>query len=181
MKKFIVGLFIVLILIAIGLGAIYFFKLKEETSEFYVELPNGATCESSVSLHLPKGNSYTFKVSKEFNLNVLPNVENPENNFTFSVEGASKQFFAELNLQNGFNLEIKENEFTLTLAPEENVKSVLEKIYEGKTVNVPEDKVNSVALLFSFYVSDKENENLYIINFAIMNELLVTLPGEIVF
>ena len=179
MKRFIAGLTVIIFLMAIGIGVIYFLKQKEEG--FYVELPNGTKSESSVNLHLPKGGSYTFKVNKEFNLNVLPNVENTENNFNYSIEGASKQFFAELNLQKGFNIEVKENEFTLTLAPEENVKSVLEKVYEGKTVDVPEDRANSEALLFSIYVTDIENENLYKINFAIINELFITLPGEIFF
>ena len=186
MKKFLTGLIITILVILIGAGVYYYVKTNSGTEEstpgFYVELHSGEKLTSnSTNLMLVKGASYTFKVSQEYNLNLLPNVDNAENNFTFTIDNESKQFFAELNLHKGFNIEVKENEFTITLAQEENVKSILERIYDGKTVEVPEDIVNSEEYLFSFYVSDKENENLYIINFGITEKLSVTLPGEIVF
>jgi hypothetical protein len=118
-------------------------KFKEDKARFDIVYPLNFLSEKDL---------------KDYSLKVIPN---KENNFTFKVDGMDYTFTSELDLTSGFDIEKQEDYFLIN--NNYTIQSVLEKIYNGKTVEVPEDiDYNDY---FTLVISSYNNETTIYINF----------------
>ena len=183
MKKFII--FILIIAVIAG-GAIFAInkvndvKTEEENKPFTVLSSDGVVLDKEHDTTFFGGVKYEFNVSKAFTLSMLPNTENEDKDFFFTVDGANKQFFAELKLLNAFNVDITKDGFVISAPSGSTIKSILQSIYPDSKVDVPEDVANSTDKLFTLVISDKNKTEKVEITFG-LTVMSIDIPREIVF
>lgn len=183
MKK--IFIFILIIAVIAG-GAIFAIKIvndlktEEENTPFTVLSSDGVVLGKEHDATFVVGSEYAFSVSKSFTLSMLPNIENEENDFFFTVDGKIRQFSAELNLLEAFNVELTENGFVISAQSGPTVKSILESVYSDSKVVVSEDVANSTDKLFTLVISDKNKTEKVEITFG-LTVMSIDIPREIVF
>lgn len=185
MKKFLTGLIITILVILISAGVYYYVKTNSGTEEstpgFYVELPSGEKLTSnSTNLMLVKGAEHTFNISKDFDFAILPNTSDKSNDFTFTIDGANKQFFSELGLYYAFDIATTKNSISIGVPQDTTIKTLLQRIYTNKEIVVPAEFENSTKEMFTLQLKEKGGKSVYYINFGI-NSMLIDLPENLVF
>jgi hypothetical protein len=88
---------------------------------------------------------YTFgffdKELSGYTVKIVPNVSGG-NDFDFTVDGLYYSYGYESDLTSAFDLDLHDDYFTLFLDDTMTVQTVLEKLYEGATVVVPDGMLN---------------------------------------
>ena len=181
MKKFII--FILIIAVIAG-GAIFALKkvndvkTEEENTPFTVLSSDGVVLGKEHDASFVGGVEYAFSVSKTFTLSMLPSESAKD--FLFTVDGANRQFAAELKLLNAFNVDITKDGFVISAPSGSTIKSILQSIYPDSKVDVPEDVANSTDKLFTLIVSDTLGKEKVEITFS-LTVMSIDIPREIVF
>ena len=172
-----------LIIIAIILGAFFSVrkikqvKTEEENRPFIVKDGLGQELETNSDFSFFSGFGYSFYVNKAYTLELIPNTEIED--FVFTVDGANRQFFAEVRLLEAFDISVHEKSFRIIIPNNTTVKTILERIYPDKTVVLPEDREISDEKLFTLIISEKNGDDRYRVNFS-LDMLKVVLPNEVV-
>lgn len=187
--KFIIAI-VIIVLLAAG-GTIIYISYHNNNSNntetatelFYVAAPDGTEITETYSLTLSPRQICEFTVKGDISVQVLPNVSDEDNAFEFTHNGRRKQFFAETNLINAFNVEKDGDVLKLSLKDGcVSVKSVLEKIYDGETIETPNEYESTDKPLFSLVIKENGSIVLRTIYFGIGKAVSdVKLPSKIIF
>ena len=186
MKKAI-SIFTVIIILAILTGLIAsFFVYKNDRERQAAEIPfvittdNGMQIRSDCSLKFASGCVYTFTTNKEYDFAILPNTSYKSNDFTFTIDGANKQFFSELGLYFAFDVTTTKNSISIGVPDNATVKSLIQRIYTHKEIVMPEEFENSIKAIFTLQLKERRGKTVYYINFGII-DFTINLPERIIF
>lgn len=129
----------------------------ETTSEaFFVATADGTEITGTHSFMLPARQPYELTVKGDIDVRIVANVLKESNNFEFRHNGRRKQFFAETNLLSAFNIERDGETFRLSLKEGcFTIKGILEKIYEGETIEMPAALEQTNEQIFSIVIKEK--------------------------
>ena len=183
MKKAILIL-IILILVSSVVGVIVVGMQTEnkkiEELPFTITTANGTEINSDCSMAFVSGAEHTFNISKDFDFAILPNTSDKSNDFTFTIDGANKQFFSELGLYYAFDIATTKNSISIGVPQDTTIKTLLQRIYTNKEIVVPAEFENSTKEMFTLQLKEKGGKSVYYINFGI-NSMLIDLPENLVF
>ena len=184
--KFIIFLVITVLLAAGGTVIYYYQKDVKEVSDtvFYVSEIDGTEITETYEFMLSPYVGSEFIVKGDINLNILPNYSDEGNNFEFTHDGRRKQFFAERDLAAAFNIERNGNVLNISLKEDcRNLINVLEKIYDGETIVMPEGLKSTNDLMFMLVIKQNGSILSRTIYFGINKEITgVSLsPEKIIF
>lgn len=183
MKKAILILIIIILLstivgiIAVGL---HNENKKLENLPFIITTANGMEINSDCSMQFALGAKHTFNINKDFDFAILPNTSDKSNDFTFTIDGANKQFFSELGLYYAFDIATTKNSISIGVPQDTTIKTLLQRIYTDKEIVVPAEFENSTKEMFTLQIKEKIGKSVYHINFSI-NTMLIYLPENLVF
>lgn len=148
---------ILLLVLAGGVGFLAFFtnNFKSDFKSFYVQYGNENIIESR-QMVLPCNKElkfdckYLFEAASNqnntgFDVKILPGGAD----FDFLVDGQTISWLYEKDLSSGFDLVVNDSNFILTC--NRNVAKVLEKVYEGHMVDVPDGVENRFKLVVISY------------------------------
>ena len=137
---------VLLLAVAAAVGFIYKFTngFNEDFKTFYVEQNGNKILSADSTVTLKTGEAYRFDVKytfdtvdsepKDYSVRVLPNVEN---DFAFTVDGDLMYFSWIEDLNAAFGLEKGDDRFSLIMAEDMRLQSVLERCYPGQQVVLP--------------------------------------------
>lgn len=148
---------ILLLVLAGGVGFLAFFTngFKSDFKTFYVQYGSENIIESK-QMVLPCNKElkfdcrYLFESASNqnnmgFDVKILPGGAD----FDFLVDGQTVSYAREKDLTSGFDLTIHDSGFVLIC--NRNVAKVLERVYEGYTVDVPDGMENRFKLVVTSY------------------------------
>lgn len=148
---------ILLLVLAGGVGFLAFFtdNFKSDFKTFYVQYGSENIIDSK-KIIVPSNTElkfdckYLFENASNsnqtgFTVTILPGGED----FDFLVDGQTVSYAREKDLTSGFDLTIHDSGFVLIC--NRNVAKVLEKVYEGHTVDVPDGVENRFRLIITSY------------------------------
>ncbi len=142
----VLGYALVALLLVGAIGLIYKFTngFNEDFKTFYVECDGKQILTTDNKMTFVGGNVYKFDVkytfekndgqAKDYSVKIVPNVEN---DFEFTVDEAKKLYSKEKDLSAGFEIVKSDTSFEIYIDEGATVQSVLSKVYDGKSVNVP--------------------------------------------
>ena len=187
MNKLFKFLLICVLAVCLIAGCTYFIPEKKpdvETS-FTVSSTSGELLYGITEEDFTPACNYTFKVNKAFTVDIVPNVSDPSNNFTYYVDGGPKHFFgdSELNLSKAFNVSVKAREFTVSVPTGATVEKIFKTAYEGKTVEMQEEIKATQKRIFTIVIKEKDGKSEFKINFGLTEEItgISILPERIIF
>ena len=151
-----------------------------EALPFTITTANGTEINRDCSMQFVAGAEHTFNINKYFDFAILPNTSDKSNDFTFTIDGANKQFFSELGLYYAFDVTTTINSISIGVPQEATIKTLLQRIYTNKEIVMPAEFENSTKELFTLQLKEKGGKSVYYINFGI-NTMLIDLPENLVF
>lgn len=184
------------VLIALALvatvGLIYKFTngFNEDFKTFYVEYDGKKILTTESKLTLKKSQLHTFTVKytfdsdktepKDYKVKITPNVTR---DFDYTVAGERYLFSKTGELTQAFGLNKEQTQFSLTLPKDFGLKTVLQSLYGGKTVVIPEDAETSNPYPYRLTVSSYNDKVIFRIDIKVSAEITdITLDkDEIVF
>ena len=179
---------VILALFVVGFGVVFLVKYNGENAPIRtvsVVDENGLILLVEDTRQFQSGKTHLFKVvnyfgnEEDFTVSVLP--ANGKD-FTFTVDGQECSFASEMDLSEGFDIEKTKDGFSISPPTGEGVKAVLEKIYNGHTVELNND-IDDTELYFTLVLTF-ENAS-YRINFNLLSDVVVggiiLSPSEITF
>ena len=188
----VIGVILVLLLLAGIVAVIYRFTngFNEDFKTFYVEYDGKQILTSDSELILEPGETnrfdvkYTFDTGqsevKDYSVEIVPNVEK---DFEYTVNGEPYLFSRAGDLSAAFSLNKQESYFELTLQEDMTLQSILEAVYPGQQVEVPENASGGNPFPYALIVSSYNGNVSYHIAFNLGAEVTgITIdPPSIVF
>ena len=165
-----VGIVLVVIII-VGVAARFTNGFTDDFKTFYVKVEDKEIMSSAGGYEITRakpmqvGVKYTFSFtndeSKGYSVKILPNAADKSKDFSFTVDGENRQFQAETDLTDGFEIEKSESSFKVT-PKGENLTGVLQAIYPGLDTAHIEEKAyyDMFALVVSSY-NEKASVTIY--------------------
>ena len=165
-----VGIVLVAIII-VGVVARFTNGFTDDFKTFYLKVEDKEIMSSSGGYEFTNAKpmqaevKYTFSFAtdenKGYNVKIVPNAADKSKDFSFMVNGESRQFQAETDLTDGFEIEKSESSFRVT-PKGENLTGVLQTIYPGlDTAYIEEKAYNDMfALVVSSY-NEKASVTIY--------------------
>ena len=165
-----VGIVLVLIVL-VGVAARFTNGFTDDFKTFYVKVEDKEIMSGSGGYEITRAKpmqvevKYTFSFAtdenKGYNVKIVPNAADKSKDFSFTVNGENRQFQAETDLTDGFEIEKSESTFRVT-PKGENLTGVLQAIYPGlDTVHIEEKAYNDMfALVVSSY-NEKASVTIY--------------------
>lgn len=165
-----VGIVLVVIII-VGVVARFTNGFTDDFKTFYVKVEDKEIMSNSGGYEITRAKpmqvevKYTFSFAtdenKGYNVKIVPNAADKSRDFSFTVNGESRQFQAETDLTDGFEIEKSESTFKVT-PKGENLTGVLQAIYPGlDTARIEEKAYNDMfALVVSSY-NEKASVTIY--------------------
>ena len=165
-----VGIVLVAIII-VGVVARFTNGFTDDFKTFYIRvdgkeiMSNSGGYEITQSKPMQVEVKYTFSFAtdenKGYNVKIVPNAADKNQDFSFTVNGENRQFQAETDLTDGFGIEKSESSFKVT-PKGENLTGVLQAIYPGlNTAHIEEKAYNDMfALVVSSY-NEKASVTIY--------------------
>ena len=165
-----VGIVLVLIVL-VGVAARFTNGFTDDFKTFYVKVEDKEIMSGSGGYEITRERplhaevKYTFSFAtdenKGYNVKIVPNAADKSRDFSFTVNGENRQFQAETDLTDGFQIEKSESTFKVT-PKGENLTDVLQAIYPGlDTARIEEKAYNDMfALVVSSY-NEKSSVTIY--------------------
>lgn len=165
-----VGIVLVAIII-VGVVARFTNGFTDDFKTFYIRVDskeimssaNGYEITPERPLHAEVKYTFSFATdeNKGYNVKIVPNAADKSRDFSFTVNGENRQFQAETDLTDGFEIEKSESSFKVT-PKGENLTGVLQAIYPGlDTAHIEEKAYNDMfALVVSSY-NEKSSVTIY--------------------
>lgn len=165
-----VGIVLVVIII-VGVAARFTNGFTDDFKTFYLKVEDKEIMSNSGGYEITRAKpmqvdvKYTFSFAtdenKGYNVKIVPNATDKSKDFSFTVNGESRQFQAETDLTDGFEIEKSESTFKVT-PKGENLTGVLQAIYPGlDTARIEEKAYNDMfALVVSSY-NEKASVTIY--------------------
>ena len=165
-----VGALLVLIVL-VGVAARFTNGFTDDFKTFYIRVDGKEIMSSANGYEITRAKpmqaevKYTFSFAtdenKGYNVKIVPNATDKSKDFSFSVNGENRQFQAETDLTDGFEIEKSERSFRVT-PKGENLTGVLQTIYPGlHTAHIEEKAYNDMfALVVSSY-NEKASVTIY--------------------
>ena len=175
-------IFIFILIIAILGAGVYFVSIhtnnfKNNFTTFYVEC-DGERLESDSNLEFKDDSYHQFKVvypfdvlSKEttdYSVNIVPYTKGETVEYTI---GGRVYLFSALgqDLTSAFDITYEEDGFTLNIKKYFSIKSVLDKTYSDKTVEVSQKYIESNAAMYTLIITSYDGSAQYKLNFGVSN------------
>lgn len=165
-----VGIVLVAIII-VGVAARFTNGFTDDFKTFYIRVDGKEIMSGSGGYEITRAKpmqaevKYTFSFAtdenKGYNVKIVPNAADKNQDFSFTVDGESKSFQSLQDLTDGFEIEKSESSFRVT-PKGENLTGVLQAIYPGlDTAHIEEKAYNDMfALVVSSY-NEKSNVTIY--------------------
>ena len=165
-----VGIVLVAIII-VGVVARFTNGFTDDFKTFYIRVDGKEIMSSAGGYEITQAKpmqvevKYTFSFAtdenKGYNVKIVPNAADKSKDFSFTVNGENRQFQAETDLTDGFEIEKSESTFKVT-PKGENLTGVLQAIYPGlDTAHIEEKAYNDMfALVVSSY-NEKASVTIY--------------------
>ena len=165
-----VGALLVLIVL-VGVVARFTNGFTDDFKTFYVKVEDKEIMSNSGGYEITSAQpmqaevKYTFSFAtdenKGYNVKIVPNAADKSKDFSFTVNGENRQFQAETDLTDGFEIEKSESSFKVT-PKGENLTGVLQAIYPGLDMAHIEEKAynDMFALVVSSY-NEKSSVTIY--------------------
>lgn len=165
-----VGALLVVIII-VGMVARFTNGFTDDFKTFYLKVEDKEIMSSSGGYEITRAKpmqaevKYTFSFAtdenKGYNVKIVPNAADKNQDFTFTVNGESKSFQSMQDLTDGFEIEKSESTFKVT-PKGENLTGVLQAIYPRlDTAHIEEKAYNDMfALVVSSY-NEKSSVTIY--------------------
>ena len=162
---------LLVVIIIVGVVARFTNGFTDDFKTFYLKVEDKEIMSSSGGYEITRAKpmqvevKYTFSFAtdenKGYNVKIVPNAADKNKNFSFTVNGESRQFQAETDLTDGFEIEKSESTFRVT-PKGENLTGVLQAIYPGlDTARIEEKAYNDMfALVVSSY-NEKASVTIY--------------------
>ena len=165
-----VGIVLVVIII-VGVVARFTNGFTDDFKTFYLKVEDEEIMSGSGGYEITRAKpmqvevKYTFSFAtdenKGYNVKIVPNAADKNQDFSFAVSGESKSFQSLQDLTDGFEIEKSESTFKVT-PKGENLTGVLQAIYPGlDTAHIEEKAYNDMfALVVSSY-NEKASVTIY--------------------
>ena len=165
-----VGIVLVVIII-VGVVARFTNGFTDDFKTFYLKVEDKEIMSNSGGYEITRAKpmqvevKYTFSFAtdenKGYNVKIVPNAADKSKDFSFTVNGENRQFQAETDLTDGFEIEKSESSFRVT-PKGENLTGVLQAIYPGLDMAHIEEKAynDMFALVVSSY-NEKSSVTIY--------------------
>lgn len=165
-----IGIVLVLIVL-VGVVARFTNGFTDDFKTFYVKVEDKEIMSGSGGYEITRAKpmqvevkytlSFATDENKGYNVKIVPNAADKSRDFSFTVNGESRQFQAETDLTDGFGIEKSESSFKVT-PKGENLTGVLQAIYPGlDTARIEEKAYNDMfALVVSSY-NEKSSVTIY--------------------
>ena len=151
-----VGIVLVVIII-VGVVARFTNGFTDDFKTFYLKVEDKEIMSSSGGYEITRAKpmqvevKYTFSFAtdenKGYNVKIVPNAADKNQDFSFTVSGESKSFQSLQDLTDGFEIEKSETSFKVT-PKGENLTGVLQAIYPGlDTAHIEEKAYNDMFVL----------------------------------
>ena len=181
--KIIFRIFLVLILLAVVGSGFFIYKhtdgCNSEFKTFYVEY-NGHHLPAESSDIYSQNMEYKFdivypfgfidKEQKGYDVKVIPNANAEAVLYVIDDRYYS---FRDLNdITSAFKITKEDDSFTLSIPKDFTIKTVLEKIYPDKTIEIDEEYLNYDEAFYTLIISSYNGANQYTVNFGIVDGLV---------
>ena len=165
-----VGIVLVAIII-VGVVARFTNGFTDDFKTFYLKVEDKEIMSNSGGYEITRAKpmqvevKYTFSFAtdenKGYNVKIVPNAADKNQDFSFTVNGENRQFQAETDLTDGFEIEKSESSFKVT-PKGKNLTGVLQTIYPGLDMAHIEEKAynDMFALVVSSY-NEKSSVTIY--------------------
>ena len=165
-----VGIVLVAIIL-VGVVARFTNGFTDDFKTFYLKVEDKEIMSNSGGYEITRAKpmqaevKYTFSFAtdenKGYNVKIVPNAADKSKDFSFTVNGESRQFQVETDLTDGFEIEKSESSFKVT-PKGENLTGVLQAIYPGLDMAYIEEKAynDMFALVVSSY-NEKSSVTIY--------------------
>ena len=165
-----VGIVLVAIIL-VGVVARFTNGFTDDFKTFYIRVDGKEIMSSAGGYEITQAKpmqvevKYTFSFAtdenKGYNVKIVPNASEKSKDFSFTVNGENRQFQAETDLTDGFEIEKSESSFRVT-PKGENLTGVLQAIYPGLDMAHIEEKAynDMFALVVSSY-NEKSSVTIY--------------------
>ena len=162
---------VLVVIILIGVVARFTNGFTDDFKTFYVKVEDKEIMSNSGGYEITSAQpmqaevKYTFSFAtdenKGYNVKIVPNAADKSKDFSFTVNGENRQFQAETDLTDGFEIEKSESSFKVT-PKGENLTGVLQAIYPGLDMAHIEEKAynDMFALVVSSY-NEKSSVTIY--------------------
>ena len=167
----------IIIIAILGVGVWFLLKHTDNFSSdfttFYVEYENHHLAAESDTVYLINSTHrfdivYTFdfldKEQKGYSVKVIPNA-NAED-LDYVIDGRYYLFKGLSDITAAFDIELNETYFTLKIPKKFSVKTVLDRIYPDKTVEIDETYIVSDAPYYTLIITSNDGTKQYIVNFG---------------
>ena len=162
---------VLVVIILIGVVARFTNGFTDDFKTFYLKVEDKEIMSNSGGYEITSAQpmqaevKYTFSFAtdenKGYNVKIVPNAADKSKDFSFTVNGENRQFQAETDLTDGFEIEKSESSFKVT-PKGENLTGVLQAIYPGLDMAHIEEKAynDMFALVVSSY-NEKASVTIY--------------------
>ena len=162
---------VLVVIILVGVVARFTNGFTDDFKTFYIRVDGQEIMSTSGGYEITSAKpmqvevKYTFSFAtdenKGYNVKIVPNAADKSKDFSFTVNGENRQFQAETDLTDGFEIEKSESSFRVT-PKGENLTGVLQAIYPGlDTAHIEEKTYNDMfALVVSSY-NEKSSVTIY--------------------
>ena len=162
---------VLVVIILIGVVARFTNGFTDDFKTFYLKVEDKEIMSGSGGYEITQSKpmqaevKYTFSFAtdenKGYNMKIVPNAADKSKDFSFTVNGENRQFQAETDLTDGFEIEKSESSFRVT-PKGENLTGVLQAIYPGLDMAHIEEKAynDMFALVVSSY-NEKSSVTIY--------------------
>ena len=165
-----VGIVLVLIVL-VGVAARFTNGFTDDFKTFYIRVDGKEIMSTAGGYEITQAKpmqvevKYTFSFAtdenKGYNVKIVPNATDKSKDFSFSVNGENRQFQAETDLTDGFEIEKSESSFKVT-PKGENITGVLQAIYPGlDTARIEEKAYNDMFALVVCSYNEKASVTIY--------------------
>ena len=165
-----VGIVLVVIII-VGVVARFTNGFTDDFKTFYLKAEDKEIMSGSGGYEITRAKpmqvevKYTFSFAtdenKGYNVKIVPNAADKNQDFSFTVSGESKSFQSLQDLTDGFEIEKSESTFRVT-PKGENLTGVLQAIYPGlDTAHIEEKAYNDMFTLVVSSYNEKASVTIY--------------------
>ncbi len=188
----VIGIILVLLLVAGLVAVIYKFTngFNEDFKTFYVEYDGEQILSENSAMTFTEGKTHRFDVkytfdtgqteARDYSVEIVPNAEQ---DFEYTVDGEMYLYSKTGDLSAAFSLKKQATHFEITLREDMTIQSVLETVYPGQQVEVPETAADENPFPYTLIVSSYNGNVSYRIAFDLGADVTgITLdPPSIVF
>lgn len=168
---------VILIIAILGVGAYFLLihtdNFNSELKTFYVKYEDRHLSTESEAVYLNGSTQrfdvvYTFdflsKEQKGYSVKIVPNTKNDAE---FTVNDRYYLLSAVSDLTAAFDITLEDGYFTLDIPKVFNIKTVLERLYEGSAVEVDERYVKSDEAFYTLIISSSGGDYKVFVDFGI--------------